>query len=151
MPSVNRPKDYPEEFTNEYLWEHKIYARFSSTFNGIRNCFEVRAGWLPIVYEFLEGVATLKRKENFDLSIHQIKQKFAEMRIYYGVQHCSEETMKEIDILVEEANKTACVTCETCGAPAKRVSDGYWLAVLCDTCKVEEDTTRHNYTKKVDR
>ena len=77
-----------------------------------------------------------------EFEVYQIKEKFGEMRIYYGWadrDYTEQELkdLKEIDEVVDGIiNKYTDIsknTCVKCGAKATRFSDG-WVLPYCESC-----------------
>jgi hypothetical protein len=60
--------------------------------------------------------------------IQQVKEKYAELCVY-----CS-SYIDEVDILIDEAEAEAQITCEICGAGGQLSSRGNWLKTLCPKC-----------------
>lgn len=81
-------------------------------------------GWLPVLADLCARLAT----EAPDTQFTQVKDKFAELRIY--CLSCSEKA----DELIGEAVRKSRSTCEECGAAGKQYSDGGWLRVHCERC-----------------
>lgn len=93
----------------------------------LQRAFDVSppAGWVPLVARLLGRIDTaLAPEDRADFRVSQIKEKFAELRVY----HSGGDT---IEALVEEADAEARRTCRVCGQPGKR-GPGGWLAILCD-------------------
>ncbi len=88
-------------------------------------------GWVPL----LETLATELAALGFDFStVTQIKEKYGGLRFYYdGITDA-------VDAAVERAETAALRTCEECGAPGRRRSGG-WILALCDACAVTRGKT----------
>lgn len=87
----------------------------------------VGAGWLPIVYNLLVGLAQSPERPE----ILSIENKMGELRVYLMSYSRAEEDMIEED-MIEEAEREAETVCEFCGAPGRLREDLAWLRVLCD-------------------
>lgn len=59
-------------------------------------------------------------------SVIQMKQKFAELRVYYRPVN------KQADLLIERCNEICVVTCEICGKPGTSINDGGLLRIACE-------------------
>lgn len=82
-------------------------------------------GWVPLVVRLLARIdATLACEDREGFSISQVKEKFAQLRVYHNGGDA-------IEAMVDEADAEARRTCQVCGLPGKRQPGG-WLAVLCD-------------------
>lgn len=89
---------------------------------------ETPVGWDTIVRELLNNFNTLPK--NKKPIVIQIKEKFAELRVY--IQNESDEAFA----FIEEAVINSTHTCMKCGNLTKSKSNlGYWTVVLCDDCK----------------
>lgn len=62
----------------------------------------------------------------------QVKEKFGELRYYYG--GCSDKDCKRVRELVSAAESLSMTTCEHCGQPGK-MQPGGWMKTLCDKCQ----------------
>lgn len=82
-------------------------------------------GWYPILARLDEKLRSLDP----DYEIHQIKEKYGTLRVYW--------TGKNYDIgeqAVEEAEAESARTCELCGEPGRIVERHSWLRTLCPAC-----------------
>ncbi len=84
---------------------------------------QVAAGWMPIVEEMLVALKDLP------ITIVQIKEKFAQLRVY--ADDVTDEQATEIAIIIEIATDKARHTCEICGKPGKPVNTNI-LGVRCE-------------------
>lgn len=116
----------------------------------------VHAGWLPIVQRLLARVeAALAPSELEQFEWHQIKQKYGQLRAYYGLSdgsgplhidiqtpdailHMTTGTQSQlsdkIDRIIAQVAEEASRTCEYCGQPGQ-VSErsDRWIHVACRT------------------
>jgi len=115
--------DFPEFFKPLYTHTDSKTFRFY---------FETGKGWNDIIYD---TCAKLKAT-GWDGFFIQIKQKFAELRMY-----STGMTAEQFKILAEAEDK-ASVTCEFCGEPGILRKDMGWLNIKCDVCKKEHDEYR---------
>lgn len=79
-------------------------------------------GWLHLLAELCERLEA----EHPGVSFSQVKDKFAELRIY--LNDGTDAARK----LVSEYVRRSARTCEECGAPGKQSSRGHWLVVRCE-------------------
>ena len=84
---------------------------------------QVAAGWMPIVEEMLVALKDLP------ITIVQIKEKFAQLRVY--ADYVKYEQATEIAEIIEIATYKARHTCEICGKPGKPVNTNI-LGVRCE-------------------
>ena len=115
--------DFPEFFKPLYTHTDPKTFRFY---------FETEKGWNDIIYD---ACAKLKAT-GWDGFFTQIKQKFAELRMYNTGM--TDEQYK----ILSEAEDRAEVTCEFCGEPGILRKDMGWLNIKCDACKKEHDDYR---------
>ncbi|WP_279482311.1 hypothetical protein [Aureimonas sp. SK2] len=93
----------------------------------LRGAFDVSppTGWEPLVARLLARIeAALAPEERAEFRISQVKEKFAQLRVYHNGGEA-------IEALVDEADAEARRTCQVCGQPGRRQPGG-WLAILCD-------------------
>jgi hypothetical protein len=103
-------------------------------FNPIQLSIDVDAGWWKIVEEASAAIEKLNQETpNMEIQATQIKEKFGGLRIYTNY------TTDEVEAIIEEAEKKAAVTCETCGGPGS-LKGGSWLYTLCDECFAKRQT-----------
>ena len=82
-------------------------------------------GWVPLVARLLARIdSALAPEDRGEFSISQIKEKFAQLRVYH-------DGGDVIEAMVDEADEEARRTCQICGQAGKR-RPGRWLAVLCE-------------------
>lgn len=84
----------------------------------------VGSGWWPLVEEVHRHFVG-KYGEDYDL--HQIKEKFGELRFYVG-HHDDDD-----NFVVDQAERKSRETCEVCGAPSPTGPHPYggWIVTLC--------------------
>ena len=125
--------------------EKKIFDRFSHFFKhkedqsisrmGHGEGFTCGDGWFDILLDMIIKIDSLRPPKDFE--IVQVKEKFAELRVY--VQECG-DVYEEIIGLIHEARKQCAKTCELCGSTEKvTVQDykNYWLRNMCARCYVK--------------
>ena len=97
-------------------------------------------GWLSLVEETMEKLSFLGAQ----IEIHQIKEKFGELNIYYSLDSEDDDLNEHAFSIVSEATIKSREVCEVCGAPGERssrYSDGsrrFWIKTLCDNHNVKE-------------
>ena len=94
-------------------------------------------GWLGILEE-------LFKKIQGKCKIAQTKEKFGGLVVYVD-PICVDDDLTEVNAHINEAARASYKTCQVCGNPGERYSDG-WLMVLCETHKqerIEERKKRH--------
>ena len=107
--------------------------KFYKGFYGKGLSFDVGAGWFDLLYRFSCDVQKLMDQglQSNDLSIVQVKSKFASLRVYTcGNQDAFDELL---DKYVEESERT----CEYCGDPGSPKTKKGWLYVVCQKCEAE--------------
>jgi hypothetical protein len=111
-------------------------------------------GWDPILGRALVDLHELARSRRVRISISQIKEKFAELRIYFSVAGEPEQfqfdiiggnrrtsgrgprapadsVRAEAMVIVNRASEESRKACQSCGRPGS-VRSGGWLRVYCD-------------------
>lgn len=104
-----------------------------------RNCisFGVDKGWQPIVNDILMKLVVLEP----NIEIHQIKEKFGDLRIYYGYEPAGADTYKRVEALIDAAEHKASVTCEHCGSTEGVERRGpQWVKTYCQGCHAKRDS-----------
>ena len=89
-------------------------------------CFSgVGDGWVFL----LDKLFTDMINAGWDKELGQVKEKFGGLRVYVG------EASEEIYTLIRQAELAASYTCVNCGAPADRITRGYWASPCCTACQ----------------
>jgi hypothetical protein len=83
------------------------------------------AGWYPILSRLEERL----REIDPDFRVHQIKEKFGNLRFYWAGQNCDAG-----EAAVAKAEVEAARTCEVCGRPGHPRTRHGWLRTLCGDC-----------------
>ncbi|NOP95158.1 hypothetical protein [Mycolicibacterium fortuitum] len=90
-------------------------------------------GWYPIIIELDEAMAAIDP----DYELHQVKEKYAGLRVYYSTQ--VEGAREQMEQLVDAAEERCESTCELCGGPGSRhVTPHGWYRTLCEACATAE-------------
>ena len=88
-------------------------------------------GWFALLLDLsvkLETVITVAEWGDDLPEALQVKVKWSELRFYM-----THDANPLIELLIREAEGRASRTCETCGCPGRRRTQG-WASVLCDDC-----------------
>lgn len=85
-------------------------------------------GWQDIYNEYSEKLKTA------GASITDVKEKYGFIRFEADYS----DNKREIEQLINEAEKRSLETCQKCGKQAKQVSIGGWVYTLCEDCQKEK-------------
>ena len=88
--------------------------------------FECGAGWHPLIVELLDELQAISDKEDFDLEVLQVKEKFGELRVYVNYE------TDVITELIDKYSKRSRITCEVCGEVGSMRKYRGWLYVGCE-------------------
>lgn len=93
---------------------------------------EIGLGWKSIVDEAIQKI----HKENNNICILQVKEKFGGLRIYVGFpEDISDAVYDNVTDIIKNAEIKASVVCELCGKPGGQCKIGSsWLKTLCLFC-----------------
>ena len=86
---------------------------------------EFSDGWYDLIYELFEKL----EKENDNIVVCQLKEKFGMLRAYIG-----NVNKKSYDLIHEAENKSSKI-CEQCGKEGKLRNDKGWFRTECDKCR----------------
>lgn len=111
---------------------------------------ETGEGWKPIAQRVIDKIIEYNNNSPEDsvIYIDQVKEKFAGLRIYVTYDNVPEDVRKDIETLIEEAEKEASETCEECGTKENvgmRVNG--WYTVMCEDCARKIVETNPYYGK----
>lgn len=91
------------------------------------------AGWYPIIVELDRQLAAIDP----DYELHQVKEKFGTLRYYYRTE--VEGARERMNALIRAAEDQCERTCEQCGQPGVRHTNGRgWIMTLCPNCATEK-------------
>ena len=94
---------------------------------------ETEEGWDNLVMDFIIEIDKYIKDNNIeDFNILQIKQKFGQLRVYYGATTVSDEHFSKLTKILEKYEKLASKTCEKCGKPGSLKTINYWATVRCE-------------------
>lgn len=97
-------------------------------------------GWYELLREMFGEIVARYEEAGVpvDLEILQIKEKFAELRVYYSFKEESspdkEELRNDVDKIIEAYENKSRKVCENCGAEGEVRKKGYRMRTLCDQC-----------------
>lgn len=113
---------------------------------------EMADGWKPIAQRVIDKIIEYNNNspENSVIYIDQVKEKFAGLRIYVTYDNVPDDAIKDIETLIEEAEKEASETCEECGTKENvgmRING--WYTVMCENCakKIVQGDPVYKYIK----
>ena len=89
----------------------------------------VGKGWAPLVNRVFDKLETTKGS----IKIVQVKEKYAGLRIY------TDYSNKELDAVINQAERQSLTMCEECGKPGKIRGKG-WYYTSCDIHAKNGDT-----------
>lgn len=136
---------YSENQYDEF--SKRMEERFSKMFKGKYGGFAIGTGWWPIVESLCANIQShIDHKEKQgqpipQVVVEQIKEKFGGLRFYYQGGDA------EISGMVRMAESWAGVSCEECGSPGKRTSEG-WIKNLCEFHLAEREAMRAEEMRK---
>ena len=102
--------------------------------------FECDDGWYELLKEMFKEIVDRYKLAGLavDLEVLQIKEKFAELRVYYsfkqGDSPVNQELRNDIDKIIEAYENKSNKVCEICGAEGGLKKKGYLMKTLCDQC-----------------
>lgn len=109
-----------------YSWFYKLRLRLFPMYTEMDFIPE---GWRKAFGENLCKDLKEASKGEPDFVVHQMKEKYGALRIYYSP--CT----PKIREVVDKYEKLSARTCVMCGKPASWISHG-WIAPYCDDCKL---------------
>jgi hypothetical protein len=121
-------------------FEKRMHEKFPTMFANPYGGFAVGEGWWPIVEALCTNIQhhiDWKNKNAVNVApvtVDQIKEKFGGLRFYY------EGGDDVVDGMVRMAEVWAELSCEECGKPGNRNSNGGWIKTLCDVHQAERDS-----------
>lgn len=89
---------------------------------------EIMVGWHELIREMLTEINQCSPTDK-NIEIVQIKQKFAELRVY-----THKKVSSEIDAIMEKYKALALCRCEFCGETGKEIPIGSCIYVACEEC-----------------
>lgn len=104
--------------------------------------FDLPVGWYGIGAKMCDELMAVLGKYADDFIIWQLKEKFNEIRLYWGwaIRNYTNEEVTEMNGMYNTINNIISVyaemsyhTCVDCGKPATKWTNG-WIASYCDDC-----------------
>lgn len=90
---------------------------------------ECDIGWNDILHTLFQKISEIVKSKNLDtFRIVQVKSKFGGLRVY------TNNSIKEINDLIRDAENLCNISCEKCGLPSKQTSNNRWLINCCEDC-----------------
>ncbi len=89
---------------------------------------EIMEGWHGLVKDMLVEINQCPSADK-NIEIIQIKQKFAELRVY-----THKKVSSDINDIMEKYKAKALCTCEFCSETGKEIPIGSWFCVACEEC-----------------
>ena len=136
----------------------KFKERFPKFTSNVYCGFSLPPGWGPILWRTLEKIEGIledfkdlqsergKSEVEGRFELHQVKEKFAQLRVYYHTEGVDDEWYRNnIDHAVDTAESASAYICEQCGTSVDTVSSaggGYWLLTLCGACREDRELER---------
>lgn len=118
--------DFPKLFEDRGTWRN-FY-------------FETGDGWYNLIYNACKELQEWSDKNNIQITLLQIKEKFGPIRIYYMIVNDNglNVDQSEIDTIIERAEELSTQTCEKCGSmeSVERTSFG-WIKYFCEGCETK--------------
>ena len=117
------------DITNDYSKKYTIIKPDPDLKNNLMAFgFDIGKGWMPLLIELLDKIQMLvnNNPEYVDVEIVQIKEKFAQLRVYLNYYY------KEIEDLIEEYTEKSVHICELCGETGETRNLHGWYMTLCD-------------------
>jgi hypothetical protein len=108
----------------------------------IENCwmFDLPVGWYGIGAQMCDELMAALGKYVDNFIILQMKEKFNEIRLYWGWEYIDEESeeihriYESIENIINKYAEISYNTCVVCGKPANKVTDYGYIAGYCDEC-----------------
>jgi hypothetical protein len=133
---------------NQYTeFSESMEKRFSKMFEEKYGGFAIGTGWWPIVESLCVNIQShIDHKEKQgqpipQVVVEQIKEKFGGLRFYY------QGGDDQVAGMVRMAEAWAAYSCEECGSPGKRTSEG-WIKNLCEFHLAEREAVRAEEMRK---
>ena len=117
------------DITNDYSKKYTIIKPDPDLKNNLMAFgFDIGKGWMPLLIEMLDKIQMLvnNNPEYADVEIVQVKEKFAQLRVYLNYYY------EEIEDLIEEYTEKSVHICELCGETGETRNLHGWYMTLCD-------------------
>lgn len=117
------------------MYKGNLSTKLANRFPWVENIYlECGPGWYQLLYDMFEEIEKIHLEENISIKtfeILQLKEKYAQLRIYYRAH---EKIRKTVDKIIEKYVDKSTEVCEKCGKPGELVED-YYLSIMCNDCK----------------
>jgi len=124
---------------NNSKWSYELFG------------IECGKGWERLYGPIIDYINKFNESHpDSNIEIHQIKEKFAGLRFYWGGDNVPKETQEELSKMIRDAESESFCVCEQCGAPAGTVISG-WYFTLCEDCVKKMAEKNHRSYKWKDR
>lgn len=123
---------YPELFIE---WKRNLAPKQPIGQRGI----ECGDGWYDILDRMSKEIQSFCDETKTELWYAQIKEKFAELRVYYDFKDLytvSNENKELLSKIIHKYVDESNITCEDCGSKGNDVEKrkGGWVRTLCNSC-----------------
>ena len=98
-------------------------------------------GWYPLLEEIFEYC----EKQDYQIQVMQVKEKYAELRVYYNVQR---EWIEEHDLFISSVIEKSGKMCQVCGENGTSEGSTGWLTTLCDNHRKNPNTGEKMYEEE---
>lgn len=106
--------------------------RWPLYFSNVYCGFSLPEGWRDIVWKLCEDL----QRNNIQIRVAQVKEKFAGLRFYYDVpEGAPEDTWEKARELVSATEHFSYMVCEDCGTTKSVDVQGSWLTAKCAMCR----------------
>lgn len=135
MRSLDLMKQMTADGEKDYSERIELYENYRQFFSENFWGFDVPDAWMYAVRRFLE-LAEFHSRQNYVVTIFQIKEKFRQLRIYAEVNSEDDNILTGMISYVKSITDH---TCSKCGKMQKelRTNEG-WITYLCDECYEEK-------------
>ena len=110
--------------------QQMFYDVYPNMFDSHTFDFSIGLGWFSILENFCKKAELISDSKNF-IKILQVKEKFGGIRINCKLSSKNKTLYSAIADLKTDAEKLCEITCETCGVPGTKITDG-WRRVRCE-------------------
>lgn len=96
-------------------------------------------GWSNLLLETFIRVKKVLNINEVSLKafkVHQIKEKFGGLRLYFGINYSEEnyDVYDLIEAIIDDAENKSFMICERCGNPANTQKIDGWIYTYCNEC-----------------
>lgn len=128
FPFMRRKKDLREQSESGMIDD--LYGAFGC---------ECEDGWFDLLYGLCSEITEVYKRYGAaaDIVVEQIKEKYGELRFYYGYEAASENhsnLYREVNEIIRKYEESSSRVCEKCGKPGITREELPWIWTLCDDC-----------------